>query len=314
MTTEFKEYCESRAVKAEAPGNTSRSFLITSFDVEHVMDVIATIKKYKSLTYIVACHEVCPTTGRHHNHIYAHFNTSIKIAAFTKKVAPHHVDKCRGSPRQCIDYVMKEVTDDNPLVFEEGEPPHQGCQLTANDLQVLSVREIVETDPLHHKAYLSAREYLLNGPLTAQTVTNVKKIEVFYLYGPSGCGKSLMASYLLQEHMELTKTCCDTVKFKNEFWLNVYGSQCAWYDEFRDSHMKPDEFISFTDYRPHPMNIKGGSTRNNYTFIVITSVQGPEEIYRNVGGEPRQQWLRRIKWIDIGSSIMRKVLNIDKYK
>lgn len=314
MEDEFKQFCDSRSVKAEAPGNTSRSFLITSFDVEHVMDVIATLKKYKSLTYIVACHEICPTTGRHHNHIYAHFSNSIKVPALIKKVAPHHVDKCRGSPRQCIEYVMKDVTDENPLVFEEGEPPHQGSQLTANDLQELSVREIVEIDPLHHRAHLQARELLLNGPLTASNVANTKKMEVYYLYGPSGCGKSLMASHLLKEHMEITKTCCDTVKYKNEFWLNIYGSECAWYDEFRDSHMKPDEFISFVDYRPHPMNIKGGSTRNNYTFIVITSVQGPNDIYRNVGGEPRQQWLRRIHWINMNDPMMIKALCIDKYK
>lgn len=314
MTTEFKEFCDSRAVKAEAPGNTSRSFLVTSFDVEHVMDVIATIKKYKSLTYIIACYEICPTTNRPHNHIYAHFSTSIKVAAFTKKVSPHHVDKCRGSPRQCIDYVMKEVTDENPLVFEEGEPPHQGHQLTANDLQELSVREIVEIDPLHHRAHLNARELLLNGPLTAANVTKIKNVEVYYLYGPSGCGKSLMAAHLLQEHMESTKTCCDTVRFKNDFWLGCFGSQCAWYDEFRDSDMRPSEFISFIDYRPQMMNMKGTSTRNNYTFIVITSVQEPDDIYRNVSGEPRQQWLRRIHWINLGSAVMRSVLNVDRYK
>ena len=49
----------------------------------------------------------------------------------------------------------------------------------------------MEIDPLRHKAYLHARELLLNGPLTAETVVNTKKVEVFYLYGPSGCGKSL---------------------------------------------------------------------------------------------------------------------------
>ena len=72
------------------------------------------------------------------------------------------------------------------------------------------------------------------------TVTNTKKEwKSLSLYGPSGCGKSLMASYLLKEHMELTKSCCDTVKFKNDFWLNVYPGSSVWYDEFRDSDMKP---------------------------------------------------------------------------
>lgn len=314
MGDEFREYCDSRAVKAEAPGNTSRSFLITSYDVDHVMDVINAVKnRYTSLTYIIACHEICPTTGRHHNHIYTHFNNSIRVNAFRNLVRPHHVDKCRGTPQQCIDYVMKDVTDENPLVFEEGEPPHQGRQLTANDLRELSREEIVEIDPTHYRANLGAREELLNPPLTAKTVTNTKKMEVYYLYGPSGCGKSTMAAYLLKEHMEMTNSCCDEVKFKNDFWLGIKGSKCAWYDEFRDSDMKPSEFISFIDYRAHEMNIKGGSSRNNYTFIVITSVQGPNEIYRNVSGEPRAQWIRRIKWINMDDPMMKKCLDINKY-
>lgn len=314
MTSEFKEYCDSRSMTAEAPGNTSRSFLITSFDVDHVMDVINTLKKYKSLTYIIACHEICPTTGRHHNHIYAHFSGSIKMAALIKKVTPHHVDKCRGSPQQCIDYVMKDVTDENPLVFEEGERPHQGKQLTANDLRELSVQEIVETEPKFARANLYARDILLNPPLTGSSIRNSRKnVEVYYLYGPSGCGKSLMAEVLLEEHMNLTNSCCDEVKFKNEFWLGVKESKCAWYDEFRGSHMKPDEFISFIDYRSHMMNVKGGEKRNRYTFIVFTSVEGPDELYRNVTGEPRQQWLRRIHWINIGDPIMQKVLNPKQY-
>lgn len=311
MTSEFREYCEGRSIKAEAPGNTGRSFLVTCYDVDHVMDVINAVKnKYTTLTYIIACREICPTTGRPHNHIYAHFRKSITLSGFMKIVRPHHVDKCRGTPKECITYVKK----DGNIILEEGVEPHQGKQLTETDLTSMSVLEIVGTDPRCHQAYLKARDILLNGPLTSSNVTNRKKVEIYYIYGPSGCGKSLMASYLLKEHMEETGALCDRVKFKNDFWINIYGSECAWYDEFRDSHMKPDEFISFVDYRKQPMNVKGSSTQNGYTFIVITSVQGPDEIYRNVTSEPRAQWLRRIKWINLGWASMQRALNVEKYK
>ena len=77
MEKEFREYCDSRG--AEAPGNTGRSFMVTSFDVEHVMDVINSLKSLSKCRYIIACHEVCPTTGRHHNHIYVSYEASKKL-------------------------------------------------------------------------------------------------------------------------------------------------------------------------------------------------------------------------------------------
>ena len=71
-------------------------------------------------------------------------------------------------------------------------------------------------------------------------------------------------------------------------------------DDFRDSHMKPSEFINFIDYNIHNLNVKGGSVRNLYSTIIITSVQRLDCIYLNMANdEPRQQWERRIKVIDL---------------
>ena len=61
--------------------------------------------------------------------------------------------------------------------------------------------------------------------------------------------------------------------------------------------MKPTELINFIDYNRHIMNVKGGSIRNNYKEIYITSLQNPEEIYKNIPEETKKQWLRRIKKI-----------------
>ena len=76
--------------------------------------------------------------------------------------------------------------------------------------------------------------------------------------------------------------------------------------------MKPDEFISFTDYMVNPMNLKGGDTMNRYKFIVITSVQGPNDIYQRVSGEPRTQWERRIRFVNCGDPQMIKALASDR--
>ena len=55
--------------------------------------------------------------------------------------------------------------------------------------------------------------------------------------------------------------------------------------------------LVYPDYNIHPMNIKGGCIQNRYEYIIITSIQNPEEIYCNKPEEERRQWLRRIKCI-----------------
>ena len=90
------------------------------------------------------------------------------------------------------------------------------------------------------------------------------------------------------------------VKFENPFYHGVTdGKGVAIYDDFRDSHMKASEFINFIDYNKHKMNVKGGSVMNNFNRIIITSVQRPEELYRNMDEEPKKQWLRRIEVINL---------------
>lgn len=142
--------------------------------------------------------------------------------------------------------------------------------------------------------------YTIEWGLSLEDLENRKNVEVYYIHGPSGVGKSHLARKLLQEYMrEHSVSSCDIVEYKNEFWNGVVNNEVCWYDDFRDSDMKPREFIKFVDYMPQRMNYKGGYTLNRYKFIVITSVQKPNELYRNVSDEPRKQWERRIRFIDM---------------
>lgn len=111
-------------------------------------------------------------------------------------------------------------------------------------------------------------------------------MEVTYIYGPSGSGKTEKAKQLMREAGVKE---FNLVKFKDGFWHGV-ESNCpvAVYDDWRDSHMKPDEFINFIDYNQQLMNVKGGTVINNYKRIYITTVQPIDTIYHNVNGEPRE--------------------------
>ncbi|ORX53748.1 hypothetical protein BCR36DRAFT_246371, partial [Piromyces finnis] len=92
----------------------------------------------------------------------------------------------------------------------------------------------------------------------------------------------------------------DFIKFIGGFYLGVTKmARVAIYDDFRDSHMKPSEFINLIDYNKHWMNIKGSAMLNDYLCVIITSVQKFSKIYRNVDDEPRTQWERRVEVIDM---------------
>lgn len=83
-------------------------------------------------------------------------------------------------------------------------------------------------------------------------------------------------------------------------WLGIENAECAIYDNFRPSDMKPSEFINFIDYNKHAMNVKGGSRQNMYTRIFITSVVDPEYLYMGIASdEPRKQWMRRMEVVKL---------------
>jgi hypothetical protein len=101
---------------------------------------------------------------------------------------------------------------------------------------------------------------------------------------------------------ELGEISFNLIKHQSFFWLGIGNSKIALYDDFRDSHMLPSEFINLIDYNIHNMNIKNGYVKNKYEYIVITSVQSPEDLYALMtekNQEPRKQWLRRLKIINL---------------
>ena len=126
------------------------------------------------------------------------------------------------------------------------------------------------------------------------TVKDIYKpeVKVHWYYGESGAGKTRQAL------KEIGERPFNMVKYEQSFWHGVSENcEIALYDDWRDGQMKPVELINFIDYYIHPMNVKGGSVKNRYKEIYITSLQNPEEIYKNVPEETKKQWIRRIKEI-----------------
>ena len=261
----------------------AKGFQITVNEIDTLSDVLSYLRGL-SPNYMVAARETAPTTGHKHAHIYVQFPNTRRLSL--KKLCGAHVEKCFASPEQNIKYVKK----DGDIVCEEGAP-RLNYMPSLKQVKDMSPAQrdglpailfnIVQKINTEEKKYIKGTEYH-------------KDVAVYYVYGDSGSGKTKYSIEHIGDRL------FNEVKYDGNFWHGVTEDcDIALYDDWRDSHMKPAEFINFIDYNRHIMNVKGGSVRNNYKEIYITSVQPPEEIYHNIDGEPRKQWERRMKIVHI---------------
>ena len=274
----------------------ARCFQLTINEIDRAGELLDYLRSL-SPNYLLAGKEKAPTTGHLHMHIYVQFTTPRRLSL--KKCCGAHVEKTRGSTEQNIKYVKK----DGDVVVEEGEPrlnhvPTIGEAKKMEDLSGLNLGmyNIVQKIEAEKKKIINPQDYY-------------KKVEVYWIWGESGAGKT---RYAVNDMLKKGITGFNEVKMVGEFWHGVQEDcEVALYDDWRDNHMKPTELINFIDYNKHIMNVKGGSVRNNYKTIYITSLQSPEQIYTKVPEETQKQWLRRIKEIihldgELGNSLGEK--------
>lgn len=262
-----------------------RNILITINQIDNFEEIKNYLKEKPSFQYGIATLEKAPTTGHKHIHLYIQFKRPTKIQK--SKILNQRIDICRGSVQQNIDYIKKtkEPEKAGEIIFEEGEPKKKGG---------VTIADVKKMDP-EERNELNINLYNIINKINEQENKVLKgndmfkEMKVYWYWGDSGLGKTRMA------YKNIGNREFNEVKYDGNFWHGTSeGVTIALYDDFRDSDMKPRELINFIDYNKHIMNIKGGSQRNMYTEIYITSIQSPEEIYGNVTGEPRKQWLRRI--------------------
>lgn len=262
----------------------------------------------KNLNYLIACQEKAPTTGHPHIHCYVQFTGPQRLSK--KKTEGAHLEMCRGTPQENVAYIKKEGDPEKrgEIIEEWGELRLVGNP-TIKDIENMDEGELKELPGLY---YNIVQKEIQARAQDLSLSDFRKKVEVFYIWGPSGIGKTNRALDILQEHGAEK---FNDIKFNGTFWMGVReGGENALYDDFRDSHMPPSEFINLVDYNVHNFNIKGGHIKNKYKLIIITSIQDPTELYRTYneknGGEPMKQWIRRMSIIHIAEPPEKKFEDI----
>lgn len=204
----------TEVLSTQAAGNTiqplkalrARAFLLTLNEVERYEALSTYLKHYKAMDYLIAAKELAPSTGHAHIHIYVHFNNARSLDV--SKCEGAHIDICRGSPKQNIDYVSK----DGDIIEEVGNKPHQGM-ISIGDIKKMNSDEIDSLPWMMQrtaKAIKEEQEYDID-------IDSIFKsdMKVIYICGPSGIGKSKRAFEIAKEN---GYSKINMVKFDGSFW------------------------------------------------------------------------------------------------
>lgn len=278
------EQRQAKSGKAARASQTpcSSCFQLTLNEIQRFESLKEYLLQNANFAYGIAAQECAPSTGHLHIHCYVQFGRSVRLSL--KKLEGAHVEKCYGSPQQNVDYVKK----DGDIIWEEGTLRKKG------GVTIAQVKEM----PKEEREQLPLQLYNIVQKVNTEEAKAIKigewhkEVKCYYIWGESGIGKSRHAEELVQK---AGFDSFNLIRYENGFWHGV-SENCpaAIYDEWRDSQMKPYELIQLLDYNIHPMNVKGGTVKNKYKLIILTTIQDPARIYANVSEEQRFQWERRM--------------------
>ena len=247
----------------------------------------------KNCRYLATC-EDSTKDGKFHGHAFIYFKNEVTMKAVKKLFGNDCHCEIPIKNSSSINYVLNKESRKHDFQEFGSKPMDNGIH------NVQFLKELKDPGELNSNEYNVWRKIHDEEENKIDIDDWFKEIKVYYIYGPPGIGKTEKAKEIVRQNIEKYGKFINVVKYENNFWNGVSRDcKIAIYDDFRDSHMKPSEFINFIDYNKHILNVKNGHILNNYELIIITSVQDLKSIYKNISDEPRKQWERRIIPIEL---------------
>jgi len=260
-----------------------RNFCFTIFNYgDHSLNAL---KAHKSIRYIIAGEEICPTTQHKHLQGYCEFKSSVEFSVIQKLLPKVHIEPRRGTSTEAADYCKK----DNKIFLEQGEMSKPQGKRTDIDNAVETImsgatyKEVARQHPVQFVKYYRGFKELMVQLIEDRT----KPPEVYVYWGGTGTGKSKTAreecpnAWVWAPQME-------------KWFQNYMGQKEAIFEEFR-GQITFGHLLSICDPYNSPNQNKGGDIPFVAQKIIFTSPIHPEEWYQNLRGDDSiDQFIRRI--------------------
>lgn len=239
---------------------------------DYHVDVLRNLAK--DSRYMVWGYEIAPSTGTPHLQGYTAWDNPRSLDKFAlffeKKI---HLEKPRGTAKQCADYCKKPDTKDpmkpSPGWEEYGELPRQGertdwCVAVEEIKGGTPVEEVIENQPqlLPCVRALTTYKQMCLKPVN-------RDVEVIVLWGEAGSGKSSKA-------YEIDKNLYS--KPANKWWDGYSGQTTVLLDDFY-GWLPYHDLLRVLDRYPYHAEYKGGHIWAQWTRVIITSNKPPAQWY-----------------------------------
>lgn len=250
----------------------ARHWQLTLNQTEYFNNVWEYLTSRKNCIYAIACEETAPSTGHIHNHIYAQYN--IPVALSIKKCCGAHIENCRGTPQENVNYIKK----DGKIIAEYGEFRSWGGNRMPT---IKEVQEMSEADVCTLPANLINCVKKIRNEVPGERYW--KPVYVEWHYGPTGSGKTRKAF----------EDGAEPVEYHNGFFTDWGGARVIVLEEMRGQIPYPELLKILDDYHNYyKVNIKGGFKYVDLDKVYITSPKTPHDCY------PNQDRVDSIKQLD----------------
>jgi len=245
--------------------------------------------KEKNWKYFICGEEFCPETQKKHLQCFGVSKSPRTIKSLIKELAPRHVEVCKGSPGENMDYCQKGGE------WEEwGERPQR--QGKRGDIDVVrecvkdggNMRDVVEVASSYQSIRVAEKYFEYREKRRSW------KPVVEWYFGGTGTGKTRSAVEKCVEAVGDDGYWISDSSLK--WWQGYDGHTHIIFDDFRGDYCKFHELLRILDRYPYRIECKGGARQLLATHIYITSPFSPFDVYKK-NEEDVEQLIRRIDTI-----------------
>lgn len=262
------------------PARTSRNWVFTLF--HYTWEMVCALLD-ANVRGIIFQEEVCPSSGHRHLQGFARFEKGVnKRQAFNalanREDMRHMWLRIAVAPKAAVEYCRKgetrdgETWEEGDLEFTQGkssELREAVDMLTTGSSLRAAALEYPQQFLLHDRGFQALRSVILRSQ-----VPNFRTVSVFVLYGYSGAGKTRAAYEYDGGLYKLDRASSTGV------WFDHYdGESTLLLDDFY-GWIPYSQLLNLLDGYPVRLDVKGNHTWANWTTVIITSNEPPEEWYR----------------------------------